>query len=62
MGDHVARRKAGVGAEEGGKALVDVGVDEAVDAAFADAGEVGDRDGGVVEGVGQGRAVEIAAG
>ncbi len=38
VGDHVSRREARVGAEECGEALVDVGVDEAVDAAFADAG------------------------
>ena len=61
VGDHVSRRETGIGAKKGWEAFVDVGVDEAVDTAFADAGEVGEGDGGVVEGVAEGCAVEVAA-
>ncbi len=48
--------------EEGGEAFVEGGIDEAVDAAFADAGEGAEGEGGVVEGEGEGLAVEVAAG
>ena len=58
---HEAGREAGVSGEKGGEAFVDVGVEQAVDAALANAGEIGEHDGRVVKGVGQRRAVEVAA-
>jgi hypothetical protein len=54
--------EAGVPGEEGGEAFVERGIDEAVDTAFADAGEGAEGEGGVVEGEGEGLTVEVAAG
>lgn len=59
---HQAGFEAGVLGEEGGETFVEGGIDEAVDAAFADAGEGAEGEGGVVEGEGEGLAVEVAAG
>lgn len=59
---HEAGFEAGVLGEEGGETFVEGGIDEAVDAAFADAGEGAEGEGGVVEGEGEGLAVEVAAG
>ena len=60
--DHVARGEAGLGREERRQAFVDVGIDEPVDAALADAGKIGERDGGIVKRIGKRRPMEVAAG
>ena len=62
VGDHKPEEIPGVSERNGGQAFVDVRVDEAVDATLADAHQVGEGDGGVVEGQGERRAVEVAAG
>ena len=62
MGDHVARRQARLSAEKRRQPLVDVGIDEPVDAALTDAGEIRECDGGIIEGIGQGCAVEVSSG
>ena len=62
VGDHEARGDAGSFGEEGRETFVDVGVDEAVDAALGDGHEGGESDGGGIEGERERRAVEIAAG
>ena len=51
-----------MGGEEGGESLVEVGIDQAVDAAFGDGAEGGEGDGGGIEGERERRAVEVAAG
>ena len=59
---HEAGLDAGAGGEEGGQALVQGGIEEALGAALGDAGELVDGDGEVVEGEGEWSAVEVAAG
>ena len=62
MGDHEAAGDAGIGGEERGESLVEIGIDEAIDAAFGDRGESGEGDRGGVEGESERRSVEVAAG
>ncbi len=61
VSDHVTGTEARIGTEKCWKPFVDIGIDETVDAAFRDAGEVGEGDGRVVERVRERRAVEIAS-
>src|ERR1035441_9076489 len=49
VGHHEAAAEAGMGGEKGGESLVEVGIDQAIDAAFGDAGEGGEGDGGGIE-------------
>jgi len=60
--DHVTDERPGFIRKKRRQAFVDVGVDEPVDAALADAGKIGQRDGGIVKRVGERRPVEVAAG
>jgi hypothetical protein len=59
---HAAGFQAGVVGEEGRESFAQGGVDEAVNAAFADAGQGGERNCEVIHGKGQVLAVEIASG
>lgn len=65
-GHNVRQHKAGGNArgagEERGQSFIDVGIDEAVDAALGDSHEGGEGHGRGIEGQSQGGAVEIAAG
>ena len=57
--DHKARRQPRIGGKERRQSFVDIGVQQAIDAAFGDAGQIRKRDRRVVEGVGQRRPVKI---
>ena len=59
---HVTRRQTGLARQKRRQAFVDVRVDQAIDPAFAYAGEIGQRDGRVVECIGERRAMKVAAG
>ncbi len=59
---HITRRQAGLARQKRRQSLVDVRVDKTVDPALTNAGEIGQRDGCVVEAIGERRTVEVAAG
>ena len=56
------RKRRACRERNGRKTLVDIRIDEPVDAAFADAHQIGQGDGRVIERQGQRRAMEVAAG
>lgn len=63
LGNHQAAFEAGLGGEVGLEVAFGFeGASNEIDAAFGDAGDVGEADGKGVEGDGQGHAVEIGTG
>ena len=59
--NHESRRKPRIGRQKGRQPLVDVRIQQPVDAPLRDAGQIGQHNGRVVEGIGQRRAMKIAA-
>jgi hypothetical protein len=62
MADHETAADAGMSGEEGGESLVEIGIDQAIDAALGNSGESGEGDRRRIERQGERRTMEIAAG